>query len=65
MTVGGSEALLCIFAAFLNAGDKVLVPTPAYPAYESCVKIFGAEVVNYNLNSDFTINFETLSITYK
>jgi len=61
VTVGGSEALLCIFAAFLNAGDKVLIPTPAYPAYESCVKIFGAEVVNYNLNKDFTINFETLT----
>lgn len=60
VTVGGSEALLCIFAAFLNAGDKVLVPTPAYPAYESCVKLFGGEVVNYNLNSDFTINFELL-----
>ncbi|MBU3181473.1 pyridoxal phosphate-dependent aminotransferase [Clostridium psychrophilum] len=60
VTVGGSEALLCIFAAFLNAGDKVLIPTPAYPAYESCVKIFGAEVVNYNLNKDFTINFESI-----
>lgn len=60
VTVGGSEALLCIFAAFLNAGDKVLIPTPAYPAYESCVKLFGAKVVNYNLNSDFTINFQGL-----
>jgi len=61
VTVGGSEALLCIFAAFLNAGDKVLIPTPTYPAYESCVKIFGAEIVNYNLNSDFTINFDSLN----
>ena len=61
VTVGGSEALMCTFAAFLNVGDKVLVPSPAYPAYESCVKLFGAEVVNYNLNSDFTINFESLS----
>jgi aminotransferase len=60
VTVGGSEALLCTFAAFLNYGDKVLVPSPAYPAYESCVKLFGAEVVNYNLNSDFTINFDEL-----
>ncbi|MBU3112033.1 pyridoxal phosphate-dependent aminotransferase [Clostridium lacusfryxellense] len=60
VTVGGSEALLCIFGAFLNAGDKVLVPTPAYPAYESCVKIFGAEVVNYNLNKDFSINFDSI-----
>ncbi|MBX4259306.1 aminotransferase class I/II-fold pyridoxal phosphate-dependent enzyme [Clostridium estertheticum] len=61
VTVGGSEALLCIFAAFLNAGDKVLVPTPAYPAYESCVKIFGGEVINYNLNEDFTINFDAIT----
>jgi len=61
VTVGGSEALLCVFAAFLNRGDKVLVPSPAYPAYESCVKLFGGEVVNYNLDSDFTINFEALS----
>jgi aminotransferase len=61
VTVGGSEALLSAFAAFLNPGDKVLVPSPAYPAYESCVKLFGAEVVNYNLNSDFTINFDELS----
>lgn len=61
VTVGGSEALLCTFAAFLNPGDKVLVPSPAYPAYESCVKLFGAEVVNYNLNRDFTINFEALN----
>ena len=60
VTVGGSEALLCVFAAFLNQGDKVLVPSPAYPAYESCVKLFGGEVVNYNLNNDFTINFESL-----
>jgi aminotransferase len=60
VTVGGSEALLCIFATFLNAGDKVLVPTPAYPAYESCVKLFGAKIVNYNLNGDFTINFQGL-----
>ena len=60
VTVGGSEALLCIFAAFLNEGDKVLIPTPAYPAYESCVKIFGGEVINYKLNSNFTINFDIL-----
>jgi len=61
VTVGGSEALLCTFAAFLNPGDKVLVPTPAYPAYESCVKLLGAEVVNYNLNKDFTIDFDVLN----
>lgn len=60
ITVGGSEALFTIFTALLNKGDKVLIPTPAYPAYESIVKIIGGEVVNYSLNDDFSINIEEL-----
>src|SRR3712207_2156027 len=31
LTIGGSEALLSTFMAFINEGDKVLIPTPAYP----------------------------------
>lgn len=60
ITVGGSEALFTIFTALLNSGDKVLIPTPAYPAYESIVKIIGGKVVNYSLNDDFTINIEEI-----
>ncbi|MFT8315911.1 MAG: aminotransferase class I/II-fold pyridoxal phosphate-dependent enzyme [Clostridium sp.] len=61
ITVGGSEGLMDVFAAFINTGDKVLIPTPAYPAYESCVKLLGGEIINYELNKeDFSINFENL-----
>ncbi|NMM63172.1 aminotransferase class I/II-fold pyridoxal phosphate-dependent enzyme [Clostridium sp. P21] len=60
ITIGGSEGLMDVFAALLNPSDKVLIPTPAYPAYESCVKLIGGEVVNYNLNEDFSINFKEL-----
>lgn len=60
ITVGGSEALFTIFTALLNPGDKVLIPTPAYPAYESIVKILGGEIINYSLNDDFTINVEEI-----
>lgn len=62
VTVGGSEGLLSVFTALINSGDKVLIPTPAYPAYESCVKLVGGEVVNYNLNSKFGIDFQELKI---
>ena len=62
VTVGGSEGLASVFTALINAGDKVLIPTPAYPAYESCVKLVGGEVVNYNLNSKFGIDFKALKI---
>ena len=58
VTVGGSEGLMDVFAAFINPKDKVLIPTPAYPAYESCVKLLGGEVINYDLNKeDFSIDF--------
>ncbi|MBC8060757.1 MAG: aminotransferase class I/II-fold pyridoxal phosphate-dependent enzyme [Clostridiaceae bacterium] len=62
VTVGGSEGLLSVFTALINTGDKVLIPTPAYPAYESCVKLVGGQVVNYNLNSEFGIDFHELKI---
>lgn len=61
ITVGGSEGLMDVFAALINNGDKVLIPTPAYPAYESCVKILGGKIINYELDqNDFSINFDQL-----
>lgn len=65
LTVGGSEGLMDVFMALLNPNDKVLIPTPAYPAYESCVKLLGGQIVNYNLNKDFSINFKELETLIK
>lgn len=56
LTVGGSEGLFSVFNAILNPQDKILISSPSYPAYENIAKMLGAEVVNYGLNSDFTIN---------
>ena len=60
ITVGGSEALFNIFTALLNKGDKVLIPTPAYPAYESIVTILGGTGVNYSLDNEFKIDVEDI-----
>ncbi|KEI73884.1 aspartate aminotransferase [Clostridium botulinum B2 128] len=60
ITVGGSEGLMCVFSTLLNEGDKVLIPTPAYPAYESCVKLLGGQILNYKLKNDFSIDFSDL-----
>ena len=60
ITVGGSEALFNIFTALINKNDKVLIPTPAYPAYESIVAILGGEVVNYSLDEKFNINIDDI-----
>lgn len=60
LTIGGSEGLLSVFTAFINKGDKVMIPTPAYPAYESLIKLLGGKVVPYTLNEDFSIDFKKL-----
>ena len=71
ITVGGSEALFNIFTALINKDDKVLIPTPAYPAYESIVTMLGGKVVNYSLDDEFKINvsdiedkIKTMNIKY-
>ena len=50
--VGSKEAILLISLAFLNAGDKVLVPDPGYPTYSSASKLVEAEIVTYDLKED-------------
>lgn len=60
ITVGGSEAILDVFTVLLNRGDSILIPTPAYPAYESCAGLVGGRVINYELNEDFSINLASL-----
>lgn len=62
VTVGGSEGLLSTFTGILNPGDKVLIPSIAYPAYENCVKILGGEIINYNLKKDLSVDMEQLEI---
>ena len=50
--IGSKEGILHITLAFVNTGDKVLVPNPGYPTYTSLSKLLGAEVVTYNLRED-------------
>lgn len=47
--IGSKEGILHVTLAFVNPGEKVLVPNPGYPTYTSLSKILGAEIVNYNL----------------
>ena len=50
--IGSKEGILHRTLAFVNTGDKVLVPNPGYPTYTSLSKLLGAEVVTYNLRED-------------
>lgn len=46
---GSKEGILIISLAFLNPGDKVLVPDPGYPTYSSAARLCEAEIVSYDL----------------
>ena len=47
--IGSKEGIFHISMAFLNPGDKVLIPNPGYPAYKSVSNLIGAETVEYKL----------------
>ena len=50
--VGSKEAILLISLAFLDKGDKVLVPDPGYPTYSSASRLVEAEILTYDLKAE-------------
>ena len=50
--IGSKEGILHTTLAFVNPGDKVLVPNPGYPTYTSLSKLLGCTIVNYNLRPE-------------
>ena len=62
--IGSKEGILHVTLAFVNPGDKVLVPNPGYPTYTSLSKLLGAEIVNYDLKEDnkWQPDFEALEM---
>ncbi len=60
--IGSKEGIMHVSMAFLNPGDKVLVPDPGYPTYTSVSKLVGAEIIKYDLTyeNDWEPDFEAL-----
>ncbi len=50
--MGSKEGIMHISMAFLNKGDKVLVPNPGYPTYTSVTKLLEAKPVFYDLTEE-------------
>ncbi|MEK9608530.1 MAG: aminotransferase class I/II-fold pyridoxal phosphate-dependent enzyme, partial [Flavobacteriaceae bacterium] len=49
--MGSKEGIMHISMAFLNPGDKVLIPNPGYPTYESVTKLLEAKPIFYDLSA--------------
>ncbi len=60
--MGSKEGILITYLAFVNEGDKVLVPDPGYPTYTSAGLIAGAEIIKYDLTEEngWTPDFDAL-----
>lgn len=52
VTIGATEALSSTFGALLNAGDKVIVPTPVWSLYFPLIELSGAEAVQVDTEAD-------------
>lgn len=60
--IGSKEGIMHVSMAFLNPGDKVLVPDPGYPTYTSVSRLVGAEIIKYDLTyeNNWEPDFEAL-----
>ena len=50
--IGSKEGILHVTLAFVNPGEKVLVPNPGYPTYTSLSRLLSCEIVNYDLRPE-------------
>ncbi len=50
--IGSKEGISHISHAFLNPGDKVLVPNPGYPTYISATRLAGGVPILYDLKEN-------------
>jgi len=60
--MGSKEGIMHITMAFLNEGDKVLIPNPGYPTYALVSDLLGVEKMFYNLDdsNNWQPNFTAL-----
>jgi aspartate/methionine/tyrosine aminotransferase len=60
--IGSKEGILHTTLAFVNPGEKVLVPNPGYPTYTSLSRLLGCEVIYYDLlpENNWQPDFEAL-----
>ncbi|MEG1579812.1 MAG: aminotransferase class I/II-fold pyridoxal phosphate-dependent enzyme [Bacteroidaceae bacterium] len=63
--IGSKEGILHVTLAFVNPGDKVLVPNPGYPTYTALNELLGSEIVHYDLcpEKNWQPDFEALEKT--
>jgi len=60
VTTGSSAAFNLAFLAMFDAGDRVAIAAPGYPAYRNIMAAFGIEVVEIELGKDAYLHADHL-----
>lgn len=50
--IGSKEGIMHLSMAFLQKGDRALVPDPGYPTYAAATRLAGGDVVHYDLTPE-------------
>lgn len=58
VTVGSNEALFCVLMTLCEEGDEVLVPNPAFPAYQAINSLANAKTVQYRMPKEKGFAFD-------
>lgn len=61
VTAGGTQAIFCTIAAFVNPGDEVILIEPCYDSYRPSVETVGGKAVIYALEApDYRIDWSAV-----
>ncbi|MFC6323093.1 aminotransferase class I/II-fold pyridoxal phosphate-dependent enzyme [Companilactobacillus baiquanensis] len=52
VTIGATEAVYATFAAMINPGDKVIIPTPTFALYIPIIKVLGGIPIQVDTTED-------------
>lgn len=60
LTNGADDAIRCVMEAYIEKGDRVIMPTPSFATYEIWSKIKGAKIIEYLYNKNFSFPIKKL-----
>ena len=62
LTAGATQAIFTAIQTVVNAGDEVIIITPAYDCYAPAIKLAGGKVIEVEMElPDFTIDWQKVS----
>ena len=60
VTIGGTQAIQLALTVLLQEGEEVLIPSPAFVAYQASTRISGGVPIEVNLAEDYSLDVEEI-----